>query len=79
MTSIFCGVIQLSPGTTQLNFTAYLLASFLTFTLFVFINASLGFVLAEIIGIPVKELGYAAGSLTFYDELLSLIMVIKAI
>jgi MFS family permease len=51
------------------------MATFLTISLFVFINASQGFVLAQIINIPINELGYAAGSLTFYDELLSLVMV----
>lgn len=68
-------LFSLSPGTSRLNFAAYLSAAFLTITLFVFLNASQGFVLSQLVGIPTDELGYAAGSLTFYDELLSLVMV----
>ncbi|TPX56524.1 hypothetical protein PhCBS80983_g04490 [Powellomyces hirtus] len=71
----FLRIFKLNPGVTALNFVVYLIAASLGICFFVFINSSQGFVLGDIIRIPSSELGTASGSLTFYDELVSIIAV----
>jgi MFS family permease len=48
----------------------------LTISFFVFINSTQGFVLKEILKVPVDSLGEYSGNLVFYDELLSIIAVV---
>ncbi|KAJ3294858.1 hypothetical protein HK104_003230 [Borealophlyctis nickersoniae] len=63
------------------HFVTYLFAAATAICLFVFLNASQptffikGFVLGQVLNLPKTELGNAAGSLSFYDELLSLPLV----
>ncbi|KAI8907611.1 major facilitator superfamily domain-containing protein [Powellomyces hirtus] len=71
----FLRIFKLNPGVTALNFVVYLIAASLGICFFVFINSSQGFVLGDIIRIPSSELGTASGSLTFYDELVSIVAV----
>ncbi|KAJ3128988.1 hypothetical protein HK098_002839 [Nowakowskiella sp. JEL0407] len=70
-----CGFLKLAPTVTLLNFLSYLFAALFTVCFFVFLNASQGFVLGQILKVPETELGTYAGSLTFYDELFSLVFV----
>ncbi|KAJ3275384.1 hypothetical protein HDV01_000676 [Terramyces sp. JEL0728] len=68
-------IIGLQHGYTSLHICVYLLGVAMTIALFVFLNSTQGFVLKEILNYPTDNLGYASGSLVFYDELLSLFMV----
>ncbi|KAJ3082995.1 hypothetical protein HK102_001335 [Quaeritorhiza haematococci] len=71
----FLKIFTLAPDVSDLNFVAYLLAVMLAICLFVFLNSSQGFVLGEAIQVPKDQLGSSAGSLSFYDELLSCVLV----
>ncbi|KAI8851251.1 hypothetical protein BC829DRAFT_387675 [Chytridium lagenaria] len=71
----FLGCLELAPGTTALNFSAYLLATFFNICLFVFLNSSQTFVLTQVLRIPTNTIGDVSGTLTFADEILSLIAV----
>ncbi|KAJ3258267.1 hypothetical protein HK103_003748 [Boothiomyces macroporosus] len=67
--------VGLRHSYTSLQIWIYLLGVAMTIALFVFLNSTQGFVLKEILNYPTDNLGYASGSLVFYDELLSLFMV----
>ena len=67
--------IQLTDGTSRLNFICYLAASLLTISFFVFLNGAQSYVLSSILNVPDGELGDVNGSLVFYDELLSIILL----
>ncbi|KAJ1550904.1 hypothetical protein HK096_004303, partial [Nowakowskiella sp. JEL0078] len=58
-----CSFLKLAPSVTILNFTSYRK------------YPHAGFVLGQIISVPENQLGNLSGSLTFYDELFSLVMV----
>ncbi|RKP25547.1 major facilitator superfamily domain-containing protein, partial [Syncephalis pseudoplumigaleata] len=60
-----------SPGITRINLAALLVGALFTICFSVFLNAAQTFVLSDIIGI-VEGKGSISGSLTFYDELVSL-------
>lgn len=68
--------LSLHEGVTKAHFIIYLFAALLSISLFVFLNASQAFVLGEILAVPKEQLGNVAGSLGFYDEILSIIMVL---
>ncbi|KAJ3223502.1 hypothetical protein HK099_001033 [Clydaea vesicula] len=67
--------LTLSKNTSALNFLSYLVATSFAICLFVFLNATQGFVLSQIVKVPSSELGYTSGSLSFYDEIFSLFLV----
>ncbi|RKO84743.1 hypothetical protein BDK51DRAFT_26870, partial [Blyttiomyces helicus] len=69
------GLLSLDSQVSSTNFAAYLAAASAGIGLFVFINASQSFVLGQVLTVPKSQLGTAAGTLTFADELLSLPMV----
>ncbi|KAJ3107851.1 hypothetical protein HDU97_003199, partial [Phlyctochytrium planicorne] len=71
----FLGCLELAPGTSVLSFSAYLLATSLNICLFVYLNSSQTFVLTQILRVPTEILGDTSGTLTFADELLSLVAV----
>ncbi|KAI9203643.1 major facilitator superfamily domain-containing protein [Polychytrium aggregatum] len=71
----FLNLFTVHSAVSVLNFLTYLVASILSIALFVFLNSSQGFVLGQIINLPTSQLGSATGSLTFYDELLTIPMV----
>ncbi|ORZ37234.1 major facilitator superfamily domain-containing protein [Catenaria anguillulae PL171] len=71
----FLGFLYLHPSYSPTNFLVFLVATLLTVCIFVFLNASTSFVLSEILGIT-TGLGDASGSIAFYDELLSMLMVV---
>ncbi|KAJ3109464.1 hypothetical protein HDU96_007228 [Phlyctochytrium bullatum] len=71
----FLGFLELAPGTTALNFSAYLLATFFNICLFVFLNSSQTFVLTQILRVPSENLGDTSGNLTLADEIVSLVCV----
>jgi hypothetical protein len=71
--TMYLRYLQLAPGTSPISFTAYLLASFMNICLFVFINASQGFVLSQLFFVEPENLGNVSGTLTFIDQILSLI------
>ncbi|TPX43266.1 hypothetical protein SeLEV6574_g05158 [Synchytrium endobioticum] len=62
----------LSPAVTRLNIISYLLAVFISIMFFVYLNASSGFLLSDVISLPRHLLGRAAGTLSFADELFSI-------
>jgi MFS family permease len=68
--------LSLSKGVTNLHFVIYLFAALLSISFFVFLNASQAFVLGEILLVPKESLGDVSGSLGFYDEILSVFMVL---
>lgn len=72
---LFLRTIPIATTVSDTQFTAYLVAAFLSIAMFVFLNASQAFVLGQIVQIPSNGLGDASGSLTFYDELCSLVLV----
>ncbi|KAI8918006.1 major facilitator superfamily domain-containing protein [Entophlyctis helioformis] len=67
---------NLQPGYTMWHLAAYLIASLFTISFFVFINSSQGFVLQEIVHVPVSRLGDTSGSLVFYDQMATLFVII---
>ncbi|KAJ3159763.1 hypothetical protein HDU86_001415 [Geranomyces michiganensis] len=71
----FLSIFRLRHGVSPLKFLIYLLAAALGICIFVFLNASQGFVLSNIVHIPAPSLGNASGSLTFYDECVSVVCV----
>ncbi|KAJ3181742.1 hypothetical protein HDU87_000760 [Geranomyces variabilis] len=71
----FLGIFRLRDGVTSINFIVYLVAAALGICIFVFLNSSQGFVLGNIVHVPSSSLGDASGSLTFYDELVSVFAV----
>ncbi|KAJ3021500.1 hypothetical protein HKX48_008357 [Thoreauomyces humboldtii] len=73
--SRFLFLFTLQPGVTSLNFAIYLVAAALGICFFVFLNSSQAFVLGQIVQVPSSTLGNASGSLTFYDELVSIFAV----
>ncbi|KAI8821504.1 major facilitator superfamily domain-containing protein [Fimicolochytrium jonesii] len=72
----FLRLFALADGVSHTSFAVYLLAAMMGICLFVFINASQGFVLSQILHLPSSTLGNATGTLTFSDELLSLPLVL---
>ena len=68
--------LSFHQGVTKTHFIIYLFAALLSISLFVFLNASQAFVLGELLSVPKEELGNVSGSLAFYDELLSIFMVL---
>lgn len=71
----FLGLVELTPGTSRVNFLFYLLASMLTITLYVFLNSQQTFVLRYILNISDGVSGNTNASLVFYDQLLSLLLL----
>ncbi|KAJ3173128.1 hypothetical protein HDU88_004587 [Geranomyces variabilis] len=71
----FLRIFRLCDGVSSINFIVYLLAAALGICIFVFLNSSQGFVLGNIVRVPSSSLGNASGSLTFYDELVSVFAV----
>ncbi|KAI9216761.1 major facilitator superfamily domain-containing protein [Blastocladiella britannica] len=69
------GVFYVHPSFSAVNFITFLLATLLSVCMFVFLSAGTSFVLTEVIGLTSGE-GNASGSLAFYDELLSIVMVL---
>ena len=68
--------LSLRKGITWTHFIIYLLAALLSICLFVFLNASQAFILGEVLGVAKAQLGNVSGSLAFYDQILSLFMVL---
>ncbi|KAJ3209627.1 hypothetical protein HDU67_006034 [Dinochytrium kinnereticum] len=71
----YLGFLELAPGTTSLNFTAYLIATFFNICLFVFLNSSQTFVLTQILRVPTEIIGDTSGNIAFIDQILSLVAV----
>ncbi|KAJ3370191.1 hypothetical protein GGF31_004248 [Allomyces arbusculus] len=69
------GFIYLHPAYSTTHFFAFLVATFFTVAFFVYMSSATAFVLSEILGLKEGQ-GNAAGSLAFYDELLSMVMVV---
>ncbi|KNE63264.1 hypothetical protein AMAG_08408 [Allomyces macrogynus ATCC 38327] len=69
------GFIYLHPAYSTTHFLAFLVATFFTVAFFVYMSSATAFVLSEILGLKEGQ-GNAAGSLAFYDELLSMAMVV---
>ncbi|KNE72539.1 hypothetical protein AMAG_16984 [Allomyces macrogynus ATCC 38327] len=69
------GFIYLHPAFSTTHFLAFLAATFFTVAFFVYMSSATAFVLSEILGLKEGQ-GNAAGSLAFYDELLSMLMVV---
>ncbi|KAJ3361851.1 hypothetical protein GGF32_006879 [Allomyces javanicus] len=69
------GFIYLHPAYSTTHFLAFLVATFFTVAFFVYMSSATAFVLSEILGLKEGQ-GNAAGSLAFYDELLSMVMVV---
>ncbi|KAI9151086.1 hypothetical protein H9P43_009701 [Blastocladiella emersonii ATCC 22665] len=69
------GVLYLHPSFSPANFAVFLVATLLTVCMFVFLSSGTTFVLSEILGLQSGE-GDAAGGLAFYDEILSMAMVL---
>ena len=67
--------LRLSHGYSPVNAIVYLFGVFLTISIFVFLNSTQGFVLKDILEVPTTELGNTSGTLVFYDELTSLLVV----
>jgi MFS family permease len=65
------GCFYLHPSFSPTNFVSFLLAAMFTVCFFVYLNASTGFVLTELLNFRTGE-GEAAGALSFYDELVSM-------
>ena len=61
--------------TEIIKYLSFLITSAYGICLFVFINASQSFVAAQILNIPKEILGSTIGTITFYDQLLSLFLV----
>jgi MFS family permease len=68
--------IQLSEGFTTIHATVYLLACLLTIALFVFLNSTQGFVIGQILHVPITEFGEKSGNLVFWDEVTALLVVL---
>jgi MFS family permease len=67
--------LQLATGYNFWHALVYLFASAVTISLFVFLNATQGFVLSQIINIPSDRLGIYSGNLVFYDEIAAILTV----
>ena len=68
-------IIKLSSGTSAVNFIAYLLACLFTISIFVFFNSMQTFVLSLILQVPNTRLASTGGSLVFFDQLLSILLL----
>jgi MFS family permease len=71
----YLGFLSLTRTTSSLNLWSYVIASLFSISFLVFINAAQGYVLADLLNVPTEELGNTSGSLAFYDQLLSIVMV----
>ncbi|KDO23968.1 hypothetical protein SPRG_10665 [Saprolegnia parasitica CBS 223.65] len=71
----FLKLIALKENVTGLNFVAFVLASGLAICMYVFLSSTQGFVLGDILQVPVTKIGDISGNLTLFDECVSLIMV----
>ncbi|KAJ3415577.1 hypothetical protein HDV05_004628 [Chytridiales sp. JEL 0842] len=66
--------LNLAAGTSYTTFSSFLIAAHLTILLFVFLNASQPFLLADFHKIPSSQVGTTAGLLGLADELIALLM-----
>jgi MFS family permease len=73
--SIRFGPINLSPGISRMNASAFMLASFVTIGFMIFINIGNTFVLIENLGIPKDEQGAATGMLQIINEVSLLLLM----
>ncbi|EQC33513.1 hypothetical protein SDRG_09020 [Saprolegnia diclina VS20] len=71
----FLKLIALKENVTGLNFVAFVLASGLAICMYVFLSSTQGFVLGDILQVPVTKIGDISGNLTLFDECISLVMV----
>jgi hypothetical protein len=67
--------INLTRGTSALNFVSFLFASLFTIALFVFLNATQPKVVSSLPDTSKVQLGQINGSLVFYDQILSIILL----
>ncbi|KDO23967.1 hypothetical protein SPRG_10664 [Saprolegnia parasitica CBS 223.65] len=71
----FLKLIAVKENVTYINFIGFVLASGFAICMYVFLNASQGFVLGSILNVSSKNLGNITGNLTFFDQCISLVMV----
>ncbi|EQC33515.1 hypothetical protein SDRG_09022 [Saprolegnia diclina VS20] len=71
----FLKLISVKENVTYINFIGFVLASGFAICMYVFLNASQGFVLGSILNVSSKDLGNITGNLTFFDQCISLVMV----
>jgi MFS family permease len=69
--------IKLAIGYSPIHALIYLIGALFTISFFVFINSTQSFVLKEFLNYPTERLGEATGKLVFYDELLSVLVVVS--
>ncbi|KAG0234684.1 hypothetical protein BGW42_006304 [Actinomortierella wolfii] len=65
--------LSISSDVSKLNFFAFLISALFSICFFVFLNAEQTFVLSEILKVPNN--GATGGSLAFYDEIASIVLV----
>nr|KAJ3418993.1 hypothetical protein HK105_007548 [Polyrhizophydium stewartii] len=67
--------LRLRPGFTNGHLAAFFVGSLFTISFFVFVNSSQAFVLKEIVHTPDSELGNTSGSLVFWDQITTLVVI----
>ncbi len=70
------GPIRFVEGVTRLNFATFLFSSFVCISMFAGMNFFQGYVLTEHLQIPGDQQGSVAGTLAFWNELVSLSLVV---
>ncbi|OQR92051.1 hypothetical protein THRCLA_08798, partial [Thraustotheca clavata] len=65
----------LKENVTTTNFITFIVASGLAICMYVFLSSTQGFVLGQVLNVPVSKIGDISGNLTLLDEILSLGMV----
>ncbi|KAJ8331700.1 hypothetical protein QVD99_001953 [Batrachochytrium dendrobatidis] len=66
---------RLQQGFTYFHLFSFLLASLFTISFFVYINSSQVFILKDILHVPDNIIGYTSGSLVFYDQIGTLVVI----
>ncbi|KAH6597975.1 hypothetical protein BASA50_004129 [Batrachochytrium salamandrivorans] len=67
--------LRLQHGYSYSHLFSFLLASLFTISFFVFINSSQVFILKDVLQVPDSILGDTSGSLVFYDQIVTLLVI----
>jgi len=67
--------LWMMPGVSRLNVYTLLFGSFFGIAMMSFINASQPYIFTEVLNIPAKEQGQLAGDMTFYQEIVIILVI----